>query len=138
MDPDQRRGAREGAGHLPAHHPGRRIHQRPPAHRRVPPGGESTHISDQVIATHLNRAITAAHRCPLADVVLSLDGDEFLAATLYVVGAYGADLHVLGEQVRVTAGGVLTDLLGPHHPPLTLEQVDVRVTDITAGDPRRT
>ena len=103
-----------------------------------PPGGESTHISDQVIATHLNRAITAAHRCALVDVVLSLDGDAFLAATLYVVGAYGADLHVLGEQVRVTAGGVLTDLLGPHHPPLTLEQVDVRVSDITAGDPRRT
>lgn len=103
-----------------------------------PREGESTHISDQVIATHLNRAITAAHRCALADVVLSLDGDEFLAATLYVVGAYGADLHVLGEQVRVTAIGVLTDLLGPHHPPLTLEQVDVRVSDITARDPRRT
>jgi len=58
--------------------------------------------------------------------------------SLDVVGAYGADLHVLGEQVQVTAGGVLTDLLGPHHPPLTLEQVDVRVSDITAGDPRRT
>lgn len=70
-----------------------------------PREGASTHISDQVIATHLNRAITAAHPCALADVVLSLDGDEFLAATLNVVGAYGADLHVLGEQVQVTAGG---------------------------------
>ncbi len=100
--------------------------------------GESTHVSDHVIATHLNRAITAAHPCALADVVLSLDGDMFLAASVHVVGEYGADLHVLGEQVRVTAIGVLTDLLGPHHPPLTLEQVDVRVSDITAGDPRRT
>jgi len=103
----------------------------------APREGESTHVSDQVIATHLNRAITAAHPCALADVVLSLDGDQLLGASVHVVGAYGADLHVLGEQVRVTAIGVLTDLLGPHHPPLTIEQVHVRVSDITRGDPRR-
>lgn len=63
---------------------------------------------------------------------------QLLAATLQVVGAYGADLHALGEQVRVTAIGVLTELLGPHHPPLTIEQVQVRVSDVTQGDPRRT
>jgi len=40
------------------------------------------------------------------------------------------------RQVRVTAIGVLTELLGPHHPPLTIEQV--RVSDVTQGDPRRT
>ncbi len=102
-----------------------------------PREGESTHISDHVIATHLNRAITAAHPCALADVVLSLDGDQFLGASVHVVGAYGADLHALGEQVRGTATTVLRELLGPHHPPLTIEQVHVRVSDITRGDPRR-
>ena len=74
--------------------------------RRTTPVAAST--SDHVIATHLNRAITAAHRCALADVVPSLDGDQFLGASVHVVGAYGADLHVLGEQVRVrsTSGSV--------------------------------
>jgi len=38
------------------------------------------------------------------------------------------------RQVRVTAIGVLTELLGPHHPPLTIEQVQVRVSDVTQGD----
>jgi len=42
------------------------------------------------------------------------------------------------RQVRVTVIGVLTELLGPHHPPLTIEQVQVRVSDVTQGDPRRT
>jgi len=32
---------------------------------------------------------------------------------------------------------VLTDLLGPQHPPLDIDKVEVRVEDVTADDPRR-
>jgi len=102
-----------------------------PAHE-----GESTHVSDHVIATHLNRAITEAHRCAPAEIVLPLAGDRFRAASVHVVGAYGADLHALGEAVRATATTVLTDLLGPQHPPLDIDQVEVLVDDVTADDPR--
>ncbi len=55
---------------------------------------------------------------------------------MHVVGAYGTDLHALGEAVRATATTVLTDLLGPQHPPLDIDQVEVRIEDVTAGDPR--
>lgn len=100
--------------------------------------GETTHVSDQVIRTHLNAAVTAAHLCAPADVVLTLAGDVFVAASVHVVGAYGTDLHGLGEQIRHTAITVLTELLGPQHPPLDIDQVDVRISDITHGDPRLT
>ncbi len=39
-------GARKGAGHRTAHHPGRRLHQRSPVHRRVPrEGGAPTSVT---------------------------------------------------------------------------------------------
>ncbi len=52
------------------------------------------------------------------------------------VGAYGADLRELGEQVRRITSIVLAALLGPRDPPLSVDQVTVRVSDITALDPR--
>jgi len=98
--------------------------------------GESAHVSAHVIATHLNRAITTAHRRAPAEIVLVPGRWRLRTASVHVVGAYGTDLHALGEAVRATATTVLTDLLGPQHPPLDIDQVEVRIEDVTAGDPR--
>lgn len=102
-------------------------------------GRDTLHITDQVLRTYLNRALTEASMSAPVDVAFDLDeNSDCHGADIDLVGAYGTDLQQLGEHTRRVAATVLSDLLGRPLPVVEPADVHVTVSDIIQGDPRTT
>ena len=102
-------------------------------------GYDSLHITDQVLRTYLNRALTDTTMSTPVDIAFDLDeNNDCHGADVDLIGAYGTDLQQLGEHTREVTATVLSDLLGHPAPTIEPDDVHVTVTDITPGDPRST
>ena len=102
-------------------------------------GYDSLHITDQVLRTYLNRALTDTTMSTPVDIAFDLDeNNDCHGADINLIGAYGTDLQQLGEHTREVTATVLSDLLGHPAPTIEPDDVYVTVTDITPGDPRST
>ena len=102
-------------------------------------GHDTLHITDQVLRTYLNQALTDTSMSTPADIAFDLDeNNDCHGADIDLVGAYGTDLQQLGEHTRRLTATVLHDLLGHPPPIMDPDDVHVTVTDITPGDPRTT
>ncbi len=102
-------------------------------------GRDTLHITDQVLRTYLNRALTDTSMAAPADIAFDLDeNNDCHGADVDLVGAYDTDLQQLGHHTRQVTATVLGDLLGHPAPTMKPDDVHVTVTDITHGDPRTT
>jgi hypothetical protein len=95
---------------------------------------DTLRISDHVVRTAIRRALSGVHGAAPTAVDLYLDEHTCTGARIDVVGAYGDDLHAVGDALAAIALATLTDLLGPVHG-LTHAQIDVHVHDIDDVDP---
>lgn len=94
-----------------------------------PPGreGDSLRISDHVVRTAILRELKGVHGSQPTEISLYLDDHTCTGMSLAVVGAYGSDLQLVGDELARIAIGVVADVLGLQ---LTRDDVDVRVDDI--------
>lgn len=102
----------------------------------APPG--RVQVGDRVLRVQLGRAVGAARGCGVADVALRLDGQRLVGVDLDVVARYGQELHALAAGVRATVLVELGTLLGPDARVTAVDDVVVRIGDVSPGDPRTT
>ncbi|MEO6880395.1 MAG: hypothetical protein ABI181_05490 [Mycobacteriaceae bacterium] len=104
-----------------------------PAGSRV---GDRLLVSEQVLRVMLARAVAAALPCVVTDVRTELARTELRGLHLVVRAGYGASLHQLAAQVRTHALAAVAEVLGPQVAARVSAEVNVRVDDVTAADPR--
>ncbi|AYJ47687.1 hypothetical protein [Rhodococcus sp. P1Y] len=88
---------------------------------------DTLRVSDHVARRAVLGALTGVHGCQPIDISLYLDEHVCTGLSISVVGVYGSDLQVVGNDLAGIAIGVLGEVLGIS---LTRDDVDVRVDDI--------
>ena len=101
----------------------------PPAATQLERRADTLRISDHVVRTTVRRALAGVHGAEPTAIDLYLDEHTCTGVRIDIVGAYGEDLHAVGDALAAIALSALTDLLGRVHP-LTRDDIDVHVHDI--------
>lgn len=93
------------------------------------PGRDSDtlRISDHVVRTALLRALRGVYESQPTEISLYLDEHRCTGLSIAVVGAYGTELQVVGDELARIAIELVMDVLGVQ---LTRADIDVRVDDI--------
>jgi hypothetical protein len=99
----------------------------PTAPTRPERKADTLRISDHVVRTAIRRALAEIHGAEPTAIDLYLDGHICTGAHIDVIGAYGDDLHAVGDALAAIALATLTTLLGHGD---SLIHVDVHVHDI--------
>jgi hypothetical protein len=97
--------------------------------------GSRTYLSSRVVRTRLRQVLGSLPGATAERIDLDIDGeDRLIRVEVDLVCAYGTVLPALAELARQQTARVVADLLGDGcRPP-----VDVTVSDVVPGDPRRT
>jgi hypothetical protein len=95
----------------------------------APPGraGDTLRVSDQVVRTAVLRSLRGVHGSQPTGVELYVDDHTCTGLSLSVVGVYGSELQMVGDELAQIAIGVVRDHLGVD---LARSDIDVRVDDI--------
>lgn len=90
------------------------------------------HVSEQVITTHLRAAlgeVVGPHRVDRLDIALT-GADLYDGVTVQFLAVYDEPLLPVADEVRRVALEVLTELLGPVTPAVTVRTMHVHFSDV--------
>ena len=95
--------------------------------------GSRTYVASRVVRSRLREVLGTGPESTPERIDLTIGDDQRLVRVeIDLVCAYGTELAIHAEDVRLRAEAVVTDLLGAG----TRVPVDVTVTDVVVGDVR--
>lgn len=97
--------------------------------------GSRTYVASRVLRGALREALRTRPDLTAERIDLTIDDEDRLAeVAVDIVCAYGTVLPAAADEARAAVESVAADLLGAGTRPV----VDVTVSDVVVGDPRRT
>ena len=88
-------------------------------------------VSEQVVVTLLHEALaTVPGGRPSAIDVHTDEGGHYTGVLVVVAVDYGSSVLDVADEVRLRAGALLRELLGPVEPPVTVSAMHVHVDDV--------
>lgn len=97
--------------------------------------GSRTYVASRVLRRALREALASRPDLTAERIDLTIDDDDRLAQVeVDIVCSYGTVLTTAADEARAAIEAVAVALVGPGSRPV----VDVTVSDVVVGDPRRT
>ena len=101
---------------------------------RTPVG--SFRISEQVLASTLQRTLDVVPHCEVTEIRIKADRDRYTGVTLMIVAEYPHPLIPLADHLRDLAVAHLRTMLGAVVPRVTTSAMHVHVEDVSETDPK--
>ncbi|QNG20069.1 hypothetical protein G4H71_14135 [Rhodococcus triatomae] len=99
-----------------------------PSGVQIPAGALA--VSDHVLRSAIASTVRDRHPGRITVIEFGVDGHALRHIVLEITAPFGVDLRALSDEVRRTAAEVARDVLGDTQPPVSVDDIDVVVSDI--------